>query len=152
VLSDLIFVKKEWAGIDQDMQRDHRPILIVTAVVMFLATAGVFVTLALQMEKGTESFVAEALSYGLFFAVPVLCVSLSMLLIWLILFWMVRSHPTRTRSIGLDFERMGHKVLEAGILISHLWVVLFYSSSLPDSKPWPCPDLPGQIWSVRRVV
>ena len=71
MLSDLIFVKKEWAGIDQDMQRNHMCILIVTAVVMFLATAGVFVTLALQMDKGTESFVAEALSYGLFFAILV---------------------------------------------------------------------------------
>ena len=191
MLSDLIFVKKEWAGIDQDMQRDHRRILIVTAVVMFLATVGVFVNLALQMDKGTESFVAEALSYGLFFAVPVwyafrhraggwrkaiavyfffqsvmlfndwvikgglhdelgvcsranapvLCVSLSMLLIWLVPLWMVRSHPTLARSIGLDFERMGHKlfygVLGAGILIAHLWVVLLYSGSLPDLKPWP---------------
>lgn len=191
VLTDIVFVRGDWAKIAQEMRQDQRRILSLVAVVMLLATVGVFVTLSLQMDKGIESFVAEALSYGLFFAVPVwyafrrraggwrraatvyiffllimfindwlikgglqgelvssprvhapiLCVSLSMLLTWIVPFWMVRACPAQARSIGLDFERPGHKVLYgalgASILIAHLWVTLFYSGSSLNLKLWP---------------
>lgn len=191
MLTDIIFVRKDWAAIAQGMRRDQRRILSVVAVVMLLATVGVFVTLSLQMDKGIESFVAEALSLGLFLAVPVwyafrhraggwrkaiavylvfliimlvndwlikgrldgelvssprasapvLYVSLSMLLIWLVPLWMVRAHPAQARSIGLDFERVGPKVLYgtlgALILVVHLWVTLLYSGAPLSLKPWP---------------
>jgi len=188
VLTGSIFIRKNWADIAQDMQREHRHILSVVGVVMLLATAGVLVTLALRMDKAIESFIAEALSYGLFLAVPVwyafrrrdgkrkaiivyllflavmlindwlikgglqgelaassraasprLLISMSMLLIWIVPLWMMRAHPVQARSIGLDFERAGYKILYGalggGILISHLWVTLFYSASPFRTKP-----------------
>lgn len=173
------------------MRRDQRRILIVAVTVILLTTAGVFVTLSQQMDKGIESFVSEALSFGLFLAVPVwyafrhradgsrkaaavyvlflaimlvndrlikggldgelvsspraneplLYVSVSMLLIWLIPLWMVRAHPAQARSIGLNFEQTGRQVLHGGlgaaILIVHLWATLRYSGLPLSLKPWP---------------
>jgi hypothetical protein len=71
VLTDVIFVCKDWTAVVQEMRRDQRRVLIVIAAVMLLATAGVFATRSWRMDKWIESFVNEALSYGLFFAVPV---------------------------------------------------------------------------------
>lgn len=191
MLTDVIFLRKDWTAVVQEMQRDQRRILIVATTVVLLATAGVFVTLSWQMDKGVESFVSEALSYGLFLAVPVwyafrhradgwrkaaaiyvlfltimlvndwvikrgldselvsspraneplLYVSASMLLIWLVPLWMVRAHPAQARSIGLSFGRAGRQVLHgslgAAILIVHLWVTLRYSGLPLSLKPWP---------------
>jgi hypothetical protein len=71
VLTDLLFVRKDWGEIAQRTRRDHRRVLSIAALVMLLATAGVYATLSLNLDKGLESFTAEALSYGLFLAVPV---------------------------------------------------------------------------------
>jgi len=71
LLTDVVFVRKDWMAVIQKIRRDQRRTLIVVVVVMLLATAGVFATLSLHMDKGLESFISEALSYGLFFAVPV---------------------------------------------------------------------------------
>ena len=191
VLTDVIFVRKDREAIAQEMQRDQRRILRVVVTVMLLATVGVFLTLSLQMDKAIESFVAEALSLGLFLAAavwyafrqradrwrkaiavyfwfllimfindrviksglydelansprvhtPILYVSLSLLLIWLVPLWLVRAYPTQARAIGLDFRRLGHQILYgtlgASILIAHLLVTLLYSGSSLSLKPWP---------------
>jgi membrane protease YdiL (CAAX protease family) len=191
VLTDVIFVRKDWAAITQEMRRDQRRILIAAGIVMLLATVGVFVTLSWQMGKGVESFVSEALSFGLFLAVPVwyafrrradgwqkaavvyvlflfvmlvnnwaikrgledalvssprarepwLYTSVSMLLIWLVPLWMMRTHPTEARSIGLRFEGVGRQVLHgslgAAILVVHAWVTLHYAGLPLSLKPWP---------------
>ena len=191
MLTDIIFVRRDRTAVVQAVQRDQRRILIVVAAVMLLATVGVLATLSRQMDKGLESFVSEALSYGLFFAVPVwyafrhradgwrkaalayllflavmlvndrvikgglrselvnsprsadlrLCISVSMLLLWLVPLWMVRAHPVQARAIGLDFAQAGQKVLYgslgAAILIAHLWATLRYSELPLSLKPWP---------------
>lgn len=191
MLTDVIFVRKDWVAIAREMQRDKRRILIVVVTAMLLATAGVFVTLSLHIDKGPESFVSEALSFGVFLAVPVwyafrhradgwrkafvvyllflavmlvndwvikrgldselvsspraneplLYVSASMLLIWLVPLWMVRVHPVQARSIGLSFRRAGRQVLHGGlgaaILIVHVWVTLRYSGLPLSLKPLP---------------
>lgn len=191
MLTDIIFVRGDWTGILQKMRRDQRRIFTVATAVMLLATAGVFVTLSWQINKGVESFVSEALSYGLFLAAPVwfafrhqsggwrkaiavyflflaimffndwvmkqglegelvssfrasdprLCISVSMLLIWLVPLWMVRAHPEQAISVGLNFRQVRQQVLYgflgAAILIAHLWVTLGYSGLSLSMKPWP---------------
>jgi membrane protease YdiL (CAAX protease family) len=191
VLTDVIFVRKDWAVVAREMQRDQRRILIVAVTVMLLATAGVFVTLSWQIDKGIEAFASEALSFGLFLAVPVwyafrhhadgwrkasavyvlflavmlvnnwvikrglnselvssprsngplLYISVSMLLIWLVPLWMVRVHPVQARSVGLSFRRAWRQVLHGGlgaaILIVHVWAILRYSGLPLSLKPLP---------------
>ena len=191
MLTDIFFVRENWKAIAQENHKDHRRILSIVALTMLLATAGVSLVLSLQMDKGIESFAAEALSYGLFLAIPVwyafrrhadgrrkaiivyllfliimlvndliikggltgelasspradsplLYFSSSMLLIWLVPLWLVRVYPLQARSIGLNFERLGYKVLYgtlgAVILIAHLWVTMLYSGSSLTLKPWP---------------
>ncbi|MFZ5916728.1 MAG: type II CAAX prenyl endopeptidase Rce1 family protein [Chloroflexota bacterium] len=191
MLSHVFFVRKNWIAVAREAQRDQRRIVIVVMAVMFLATVGVYGVLALQLDKGIESFVAEALSYGLFLAVPVwyalrqradgwqralaayvlflavmlvtdwfvkgrldtelvlseraksprLFVSGIMLLIWVAPLWLMRAYPTQARGIGLNFERLGHKVLfgtlGAIVLIAHLWITLLYSGVSLSFKPGP---------------
>ncbi len=191
MLTNGIFVRKDWTTVTQEMERDRRRITIVGAVVMILATAGVLVTLSQRMDKGLESFISEALSLGLFLAVPVwyalrhradglrkavavyllflvvmlindwvikrgldselvnsalandplLYVSISMLLIWLIPLWLIRAHPAQAHSIGLASRRAGRQILHGSlgaiILILHLWTTLRYSGLSLSLKPLP---------------
>jgi membrane protease YdiL (CAAX protease family) len=191
VLTDVIFVRKDWETVIQEMRWDQQRILIVVVTVMLLATAGVLVTLSWRIDEGIGAFASEALSYGLFFAVPVwyalrhradgwrkamtvyllfmvvmlvndclikgelhgelvksprahqpmLYISVSMLLLWLSPLWIVRNYPIQARSIGLDFGKIGQKVLYgslgAAILILHLGATLRYSELPLSLKPWP---------------
>ncbi len=133
MLTDIIFVQKDWTAVVQEMQRDKRRILIVVVAVMLLATAGVFVTLSLQMDKGIESFVSEALSYGLFFAVPVwyalrhradgwrkaMTVYLLFLIVMLVNDWIIKGG---LRSELVSSSRACQAVLYVSISMLLLWL------------------------------
>lgn len=71
MLTDVVFVRKNWEELAQRTRQDQRRIASIVAVVMLLSTAGVYGVLSLSLDKGIESFAAEGLSYGLFLAVPV---------------------------------------------------------------------------------